>query len=74
MFTTKQMDFKTPHSKQTPTKPSPQKVKIREEVTLDHIERIPPLLPTDGRNAQLQSWEPHRLKHNCSDIVSLFVS
>jgi hypothetical protein len=50
-FTTKQIVFNLPHSKHTPTKPSPIKEKIRKEEALFHIERIPPLLPDEGRYA-----------------------
>jgi hypothetical protein len=58
-LTTKQIVFKSPHSKQTPTKPSPMKEKIRELLDLLQIERIPPLLPSDGKNTQSQSQDPH---------------
>jgi hypothetical protein len=55
------MIFLTPHSKKTPTKPSPIKVKIRLALFLPQMERIPPLAPSDGRNAHSQFEEPHKL-------------
>jgi hypothetical protein len=36
-------------------KPSPLKEKIREQFDLPHIDKRPPLLPSDGRYTQSQS-------------------
>jgi hypothetical protein len=58
-FTTKYIVFKSPHSKQTPTNPSPMKEKMRELLDVLQIERIPPLLPSDGKKTQSQSHDPH---------------
>jgi hypothetical protein len=44
-----QIVFDIPHSKQTPTNPSPTKEKMRILLDLLHNERMPPLLPVDGR-------------------------
>jgi hypothetical protein len=63
-LTIKHIFFNTPHSRHTPTNPSPIKVKINDEFTFLQIERMPPLLPSEGRKAQSQSEPPHKLKHN----------
>jgi hypothetical protein len=73
-LTIKQIDFNIPHSRQTPTNPSPIKVKRRFDLDLSQIDRIPPLAPSDGKKAQQQSADPHKLTHNFSEISSIFVS
>jgi hypothetical protein len=73
-LTIKQIDFFTPHSKQTPTKPSPIKVKIRLELELPQIERIPPLAPSDGKKAHIHWSEPHKLRQKDYEKTSIFVS
>jgi hypothetical protein len=73
-LTTKQTLFLSPHSRQTPTNPSPIKVKINDEFTFLQMDRIPPLFPSAGRKAQSQSVPPHKLKHRFSEMTSNFVS
>jgi hypothetical protein len=59
-LTIKQIVLSTPHSKQTPTKPSPIKENRNEKEDFLQIDKIPPLFPLDGKKAQRQSSEPHR--------------
>jgi hypothetical protein len=56
----KQILLSAPHSRQTPTNPSPIKENNRTEDDFLQIDKIPPLLPTDGSEAHKQSSEPHR--------------
>jgi hypothetical protein len=71
---TKQIDFNLPHSRQTPTNPSPLNEKTREFWDLRQIDRIPPLLPSEGRKTHSQSHEPHKLWQTAAVTTSNFVS
>jgi hypothetical protein len=58
---TKHTFFKTPYSKQAPTKPSLEKENFKEAKDLLHIESNPPLLPEDGWETHWQSSPPQIL-------------